>query len=453
MRLFNYLPRLEFGSRGAGGSIAAIAVREELCLADLPGHVKRSFASLVDRRRGAPSISLSQQLSVAKGLSFLNNFRRSRDAGRTDSGAGALLDTVTSTNIIVVGGLLFAGLAMATVPRHIQSIEADIGRRTEAELAREDLAARVRISGRDIVLSGQMTSDARRNAIRLVSDLWGVGQVADEIQVVETASAAADLNVEAVPSSATLRVKIDLSADGRVTLDGQAPSDAAKEQWLAAALVSFPDDEISDRLEVGEGGRSEEADALSAAVVTGLSQLSRLEEGSLDVTPARLRIVGRATDSSTEVAIAEQLAADIPRAIRFSIDVHASGASKPVAAAVHLTLARNRDGSVVVSGVVPDGKAKRNWLAKAAAAHPAMQVKDRLRVEAFDAPEAYGDCALAALPWVGKLVNGRFDIGLKEARVFGKAKSRDDADRMRNELAAAGCVLDIAHLKMPRGES
>lgn len=341
---------------------------------------------------------------------------------------------------------------MATVPRHIQSIEADIARRTEAELAREDLAARVRISGRDVVLSGQMTSDARRHAIELVSDLWGVGQVANEIQVVETASAAADPNVAAVPSPATLRVKIDLSADGRVILDGRAPSDAAKEQWLAAALASFPDDEISDRLEIAEAGGSEEAEALSTAVVTGLAQLSRLEEGSLDVTPARLRISGRATDSSTEVAIAEQLAADIPRAIRFSIDVHAAGSSKPAAAA-HLTLARNRDGSIVVSGVVPDAKAKRNWLAKAAAAHPAMTVQDRLRVEDFEAPEAYGDCALAALPWVGKLVNGRFDIGLKEARVFGKAKSRDDADRMRSELAAAGCVLDIAHLKMPRGES
>jgi len=113
--------------------------------------------------------------------------------------------------------------------------------------------------------------------------------------------------------------------------------------------------------------------------------------------------------------------------------------------AMRTTLTRSPYGAVVLSGVVANDASKAEWLATAARLYPSDQVVDRLQVVESDAAD-YAPCVLAALPWVGKLVDGRIEVSASAVRVVGKSRTTEEAALLRTELETAGCVVDVARL-------
>jgi len=128
------------------------------------------------------------------------------------------------------------------------------------------------------------------------------------------------------------------------------------------------------------------------------------------------------------------------------VEVPAVAAEPPAPSpAMRTMLTRSPYGAVVLSGVVATDANKAEWLATAARLYPSDQVVDRLQVVESEAPD-YAPCVLAALPWVGKLVDGRIEVSAGAVRVFGKSRTTEEAALLRTELETAGCVVDVARL-------
>lgn len=364
---------------------------------------------------------------------------------------------------ILIGSVLFACLVLLVVPRHVRSIESDIAQRTEAVLARQGLAARIAVDGRDVTLSGNVSSGAMRTqAIEVVGDLWGVRSVADRMAAdererlaalspptsarPEAGSKPAAAVAKAAPPS--IRVHVELSAARDLKLSGQAPSAATKEAWLAKALSFEYPGALQDRLSVVDADDSER---IELAVLEGLAELDRLEEGRLSATESRLRISGRGRAEGIEDEIEQRLLSALPRGYRVSVDVHTPRSADRRGGAgansvMRLHLSRGRDNAVIVSGVAPGETLKAEWLALAVEQYTVDRVRDRLTVLEVDPPEHYGECLQRALPWIDKLTNGRIEISPGLARVFGNAGTARDAERLQADLVAAGCSVDVARL-------
>lgn len=366
---------------------------------------------------------------------------------------------------LLVGGLLFAGFAVFAVPRHVRSIEADIASRTEAVLAEHDVAARVSVRGRDVYLSGRVpTEEARERALESVGSLRGVRAVVSELAALSSGAPPPVAHSErGEPPAARLRVEVE--PDGSVVVSGRAPSAAVKDRWLAEVRnLAAPGDraaQVRDELEVA-GAESSGPAVPDAAIAAGIGALRQLEEGRLSATASRLRVSGRTADPTLEARLLARLRQEVA-SVQVSVDIHSGDAAAEERAdgeqasrnrqTARVMLARGRNGSVVVSGLAPDAAARDAWLDEAADAYPDLRIEDRLRIGDFEIPAKFGGCVRAAVPWLGRLLNGRIDVAPSVVRVFGKARTPGDADRMREELQAAGCAVDAARLQMAEGES
>ena len=92
-----------------------------------------------------------------------------------------------------------------------------------------------------------------------------------------------------------------------LTLQGFAPSEAAKAAALAQAARLFPGLRVVDETRVASGFPS--GVDFAALSTTALTQLARLAEGSVQMTGNRLSLAGRAADAAVAVEIRRALAA------------------------------------------------------------------------------------------------------------------------------------------------
>ncbi len=367
----------------------------------------------------------------------------------------------------IICSIAVACFVLVMVPRHVRSIQSDLAQRSESALARHAVGARVEVRGREVVLSGEVpSSEVLELATGLVEDVWGVRAVANRLKVSDAGRLAAfttppDVARSQVPPAApklragplALRVHVELSRDRDLRISGQAPSTAAKDAWLAEALSLDSSRTLQDRLEIvaADNPESVGGSEVAAAVLEGLPLLHRLDEGRLSVTSSRVRISGKASDPELESEIQKRLLASLPHGIRVSVDLHVEDDSALAAGAqetrvLRLLLSRGRDDSVIVSGVAPSESAKAGWLARAADEYSPERIRDRLQVRDVEAPPYYGECMIRALPWLGKLIDGRIEISPGRVRVYGQVGAVADSDRLRSELAEAGCVADLARL-------
>jgi OmpA-OmpF porin, OOP family len=103
-------------------------------------------------------------------------------------------------------------------------------------------------------------------------------------------------------------------ADGRLTLMGHVPSDAARAELVAAAKTRLPDTAIVDRMEPGEGAASGWAVAAAASI----RELPRLESGQAEIKDGVLTLSGTASDEASAEGIRSALKAALPATIKFT---------------------------------------------------------------------------------------------------------------------------------------
>ena len=101
-----------------------------------------------------------------------------------------------------------------------------------------------------------------------------------------------------------------------LTLQGFAPSDAAKAALIAEARRLFPGTNIVDQVRIASGFPS--GVDFAALSTTALTQLSRLAEGSVQLNGNRLSLAGRAADAATAMGIRQALAAMGPPVLAVS---------------------------------------------------------------------------------------------------------------------------------------
>ncbi len=374
---------------------------------------------------------------------------------------------VTNKIPVVLCSIVVACFVLVMVPRHVRSIQLDLAQRSESALAKQAVGARVEVRGREVVLSGEVASpEVLELATTIVEDVWGVRAVANRLSVSGADRLAAFTTPPemarplAAPTRSkrsagppALRVYVELGADRNLKLSGSAPSTEVKDAWLAEALSLDSSRTLQDRLEIlaPDDAESTDGSGIEAAVLEGLALLHRLDEGRLSVTSSRVRLSGKASDPELESEIQKRLLAVLPHGFRVSVDLRveddaALAVGTQETMVLRLLLSRGRDDAVIISGVAPGESAKAGWLARATKDYSPERIRDRLQVRDVAVPPHYGECMLRALPWLGKLIDGRIEISPGHARVTGKIDVAADSERLRAELAEAGCVADFARL-------
>jgi len=232
--------------------------------------------------------------------------------------------------------VLFAVLALFTVPRQVRRIQADVRARAEQALAAVASGVHIEVSGRDVVLSGDIAdAAARRELSETVAGVWGVRRVVDHTRLAVAASAlpssvtreAGTRRIGALPQSppaaadayaSSMRVSALFGARGTLTLSGQAPNQSARDAIAARARKIFGDDRVRDRLRAAKG---DEKAGWREAVFEGLVVLRRLERGRMDATAYRIRVGGLAVDAAIESEIASALRSVAPSDVQVAVDV------------------------------------------------------------------------------------------------------------------------------------
>ncbi|MFS4436755.1 OmpA family protein [Paracoccaceae bacterium GXU_MW_L88] len=286
--------------------------------------------------------------------------------------------------LVLAGGLL--GLGWWATSVEAPDIEEDLSARASAML--DDLGAEVthEVSGRDVILRGNIASEVeRRELLAAANDLAGRRVVRDEMQVVETAS---PYRFRAVKQ------------DGVISeISGNYPNDEA----LAALGQTLPEAQLAS-LTRAAGVPDENWPGM---VARGLDALAVIDNGTLDVTDRDIVISGR-TEDPAEVEQIAQMAQDIPGSYSWVSDVIGAQAGG-------YSFRANKAGDEWrVAGQVPSEKSrsKLDQLINGDAA--LLEIVE-------DAPENWDAALTLGLNALGQLERGELSMTETELRLTGVA--------------------------------
>lgn len=203
------------------------------------------------------------------------------------------------------------------------------------------------------------------------------------------------------PAPVALAWSATRGPDG-VTLQGQAPDAAARDNLLAKARALGLGGAVSDRLAIEANLR--EAGDYAEATGFALELLGRLKAGTVTLADKALGLVGEVADGA---AWAELDALLRRRPLPAGLSLTGEGAATVVPRPYRLSLSVDRSG-LVLTGYLPDAKTREALLALV----EASPLKDLGRDETRVVPGAPQGFAAAAAMAVGNLL--RLDLGSAE---------------------------------------
>lgn len=316
-----------------------------------------------------------------------------------------------------VGLLAVAPLWAWCTHTRTDAVEAAVGARARAALGQAGAETGVQVAGRDVTLTGQAASpQVAASASSAVDAAPGVRLVNSQLAALAAAKPYAFL----------------ARRDGdALTLEGFAPSSAARDSLVAAAKAAFPGAKVTDALKLASGAPA----GFEAAAAFALAQAARLPKAEASLSDAAFSLSGEApTTPAYDAALAatKQLPAGLTLA---KADVLAPLA-KPYA------WSAAREGEVVtLAGAAPSVEAIAAIGKQAQAAFPKLRVDNQLTL-ARGAPQ--GDFAAAtglALGELAKLSKGR--VGLDDAALSVKGAGLEG-------VTAAGLAADLK-ARLPQG--
>lgn len=209
------------------------------------------------------------------------------------------------------GLALLAVLLVVCLRTHPAGIEADIARRTNAQLERRGFGwAGVRVDGRDVTLEGTAGSEEERDAAaRLAGGVHGVRTIDNRVSV-------------ATPEPALppepLEFLVTRGAD-ELRLTGAVPDEARREALGQLAAERFPEKRIVNELRTG----AKTPLGWAEAAEVGLTALAQLDDGELRVDGTRLTLRGEVADATRRAAVETSVADALPASYlsRLQIDV------------------------------------------------------------------------------------------------------------------------------------
>jgi OOP family OmpA-OmpF porin len=312
----------------------------------------------------------------------------------------------------VAGVLITSVVAIWLGPNSSSQLEARVEEAANAALVKAGFAFwRADASGQAVSLEGVApTEEAKGQAIAAVKAAPGVAGVrTDDVDVIPL--------VSPFHWSATKQ-------DGRVVIEGVAPSREAASAIHAAAVRLFGSD-MSDMMTLASGAPPEVD--WDAAAIAGLESLRRMKQGTAQLIEKSLTVSGLA-GSDVETEQIHALLRD-PGA---GVTVIADLLGPPEWSA------RIDSGKIVMLGKAPSADAQQALLR---AAGGDRQADDRTEVASTG---AWQKRALAALPWLGEFDTGQVVVQGHTFRISGKA-SAAVLGYLREDMAAIPDAYTVAY--------
>jgi outer membrane protein OmpA-like peptidoglycan-associated protein len=187
----------------------------------------------------------------------------------------------------------------------------------------------------DLVQGTATLSDAQFSVVGTSASFAGASTAEQAINALETPSLTVDTDIAPGPAS-PFTFSVDATDEG-ITLDGFVPSEALREQVLAAVALQFPTHAISDNLIVADGAPL----GFDAMMQAGIRGLGRLRDGALSVSDNAARLTGDALYQRSINRVQAAVESALPPAFTLTTDISALGPPEQVdAEACQLLFAR-----------------------------------------------------------------------------------------------------------------
>ncbi len=205
---------------------------------------------------------------------------------------------------------------------------------------------------------------------------------------------------------------LNATSDGRsLSLTGLAPSTEARDTILARAASIFGG-AGNRRMEIARGAPA--GDYLALVVFT-LTELARLNEGAASITDGVLSLKGVGKVNITAATIGAELKAGLPSGFSLGQIEITDGAIAPFG-----FNAEKKDGTLVLSGHIPDDKVRADIKEIVAKKYFDTKVEDRLAV-GRGAPEGFGAAVSAIVTGMSRLASGTANLSDRRVAIKGEA--------------------------------
>jgi outer membrane protein OmpA-like peptidoglycan-associated protein len=311
------------------------------------------------------------------------------------------------------GVIPLVGISVAAVHLERRAIEKDLTERAERVLTKNgERWAVVNFSGRDVILTGNATSENEpHEAEAVLRRLWGVRHVNNN----------ANLPPKVEPFVWSARRRGD-----RVRLFGYVPDRATRQAIIGMSNATLPGLEVVDRMRAARGVPPH--DTWLAGLSFALKQLASLKQGEVRLDDLALTISGEAENAVDYRTVTAALKRGLPKGITLA----SAQVTAPVVSP-YTWSAQFAGGQLVLSGYVASDAAKAEMQA---AAPPGIDVVDRLE-PAGGAPPDFAAAAAALIKQVVKLQSGNTEIKDTLVTVGGVAADDAQARAVRDGLRGA----------------
>jgi len=226
-------------------------------------------------------------------------------------------------------------------------------------------------------------------------------------------------------------------AGGQITLSGHVPSEAAREEILAAARKGAPRARAVDEMQLASGAP---ADFLAAATVA-LGELASLEEATIEARDTALTIAGVA-ETAALVENARSGLKRMPASFRVTDRLRHR---EPPPVSPYVTGVTVDGATAVLTGYAPSPEARQALVTSASQRFDGRHVRDQLQL-ASGQSAGWRRCLEAGIAALARLGNGRAVLTDRRLEVAGRTDAEALAQGLAGEVRAgtgSDCDVDV----------
>ncbi len=292
-------------------------------------------------------------------------------------------------------------------------IERDLTNRTTTALQKAGLTwAYTIFDGQNGVLKGLTFSrSARNDALEVIEDVWGVGRVADQS------------NLIASPDTYSWSA---FKREQRLKIRGYVPTKDGRRTILGFVKATMPDLVVDDKMVIAGGAPP--LHIWLGSVSFALLQLDQLATGSVKIAGTDMHISGAAKNTASYKNIQKTLIENLPT----GMTLKGSNITPPVVEPFYWR-AKYVGNTVTITGFVPNEKMQARILRQTSNLFTGVKIKDRMELAAGE-PEAWSWAVSASLTQLHRLKSGRAELKGNSLSFEGVAADKNTAEDVESSI-------------------
>ena len=211
-----------------------------------------------------------------------------------------------------------------------------------------------------------------------------------------------------------------------VTLNGFVPDNATRAQLVAEVKSKLPAATVVDNMQIAAGAPTQFQPASKGAIAV----LPRFSRGDVSLSDLDLTVNGVANTAPDYPAALDYVQGALPGTAKLT----KADIVPPAADGNYNWSARKNGGTIIVSGLVPNAKAKAAIAKGAQSLNPGMAVTDNTQI-VTGAPKGFISNTRKGLGLLDKFTSGQVSIINDNMSVVGQAKTVNDYDASTVEAA------------------